>query len=807
MKLLRRSHADVAVPILVSLLIIAASYVLFAYQRSGVDSRLSQETRLVGSDFAARLQFNLNARLKAGRLLGERFVMSQDLDVEAFRTEAALTHALFEDFQALNWVDAQGVIRIVTPEDGNAAALGLDLRTLPLPAQTLAFAEESHAMQVTPPVELAQGGRGFTAYMPVDGASGQRGFLNVVFRSGPLFETILAESEVYPFALNVMDDGDVVFRSPETAMRADIAYVRTVEVGARQWKVTVSPTAAVIQQSATWLDEAIIIFGLVAALVSGLSTRLAIVGRNSMHKGEALLRDIADNIEDLVWVNSADFSETRYLNPEFEKIFGFTLEQIQEDSGLWTKALKPEEAAKLQKTFDMVLAKMRSGHEADIERFEYPILKVIGPDGIDRDIYARSVAMRDEQGEIDRFVGVATDVSELLRTQEDLRKSNERLFQSQKMESIGQLTGGVAHDFNNLLAVILGNIELTEESELDPEIKQFLSAAKAATLRGAHLTRSLLSFSRQSRLKPVKANLNEMLTETETWSSRVIPENIKVDMSLQQGLWHVEVDPSLTQNAVLNLILNARDSMPDGGKLTIETDNVQIDEEQNTLSGENVKPGRYVMLAISDTGIGISNENISQIFDPFFTTKPVGSGSGLGLSMVQGFVEQSGGIIRVNSTPNVGTTFKLFFKAVDPAPNPSVLPEPFAREAALASARICVVEDEDAVLEVIVKILSKEGYTITEARSGDEAMQIWEKDANFDLLVTDIVMPGTIQGTQLACAVRERYPCMPVVFMSGYASEAKMYASGIRPDDIRLMKPVSRIDLIAAVAKALKQAV
>ena len=803
MKFFRKARLDVIVPVLVSLVIFAASTVLFVNQKSSIDSQLSQETRLVGSDFAARLQTNLDARLKAGRLLGQRFIATDGVDMQAFRAEAALTHALFEDFQALSWVDAQGVIRIVTPEEGNAAAINLDLRTLPLPAQALALAEDTETMQVTPPIELAQGGRGFTAYVPINGALGRRGFLNIVFRSELLFANILAEREVYPYALSVMDNGAVIFQSSETAVRPDIAYNNVVDVGPRQWQVTVAPTAAVIQRSSTWLDEATMVFGLLASIVFGIISRFAIVRQRSVDEVEARLRDIADSIDDVVWVNSADFRETRYINPAFEKIFGHTMESIRKDPTNWTSSLAPEEAEKISTTIMMVLEKIASGDEEQIERFEYPIYKVAGPDGISRDIYARSVAMRDARGQIDRFVGVATDVTELLRTQEDLRKINERLVQSQKMESVGQLTGGLAHDFNNLLAVILGNIELIEKTDFSDESQTFLSAAKTATLRGADLTKSLLSFARQSSLQPAKININEMARETKNWSSRVIPENIEVEISLLAGLWQVEIDPTLTQNALLNLILNARDAMPDGGKLTIETSNVRIDDEYNTDRGEDAEPGRYVMLAVSDTGIGIPDQNQAHIFDPFFTTKPVGAGSGLGLSMIQGFVKQSGGIVRVYSEPNVGTTFKLYFKAISGEREAPALARPNARQSTQTGARICVVEDEEAVLKVIVNILSKTGYQITAAHSGDEAMQIFDEGATFDLLVTDIVMPGTLQGTQLARALRERHPDLPVVFMSGYANEATVHGNGLRPEDIRLMKPVSRADLVAAVEKAI----
>lgn len=519
---------------------------------------------------------------------------------------------------------------------------------------------------------------------------------------------------------------------------------------------------------------------------------------------EKRLRDIADNVEDVVWVNSPDFSETLYVNRAFEKIFGLALEDIQNDPNSWANSMAPAEAEKLQRTIEDVLAKARSGDIASIRRFEYPIYKVEGSDGITRDIFARSVAMMGNDGSIERFVGVATDVTQLLRAQEDLRSSNERLLQSQKMEAVGQLTGGIAHDFNNLLAVILGNLELIEDAANPEEIQDYLDAAVTATSRGADLTKSLLSFARQSRLEPAVIDINLMVRETKNWSARVIPASIDVELSLLAGLWKTEVDAGLAQNALLNLILNARDAMPLGGKMTIETANVRIDEDYNEPRGEDVDPGRYVMLAVSDTGDGISKENLAQIFDPFFTTKPVGMGSGLGLSMVQGFLKQSGGTVRVYSEVGVGTTFKLFFKAVSGKHDEPAREYQATRSTPRTGARLFVVEDEEAVLDVLTGSLEKAGYHITSARSGDEAMRKWGHDPHFDLLITDIVMPGNLQGTQLARALRDRHPKLPVVFMSGYASEATVHGNGLRPEDIRLMKPVRRVDLLSAVERALK---
>ena len=374
-----------------------------------------------------------------------------------------------------------------------------------------------------------------------------------------------------------------------------------------------------------------------------------------------------------------------------------------------------------------------------------------------------------------------------------------RLSQSLRLEAIGKLTGGVAHDFNNLLAVIMGNLELLQDEVEDEKLTALIDAGIAASRRGGDLTKNMLSFARQARLDPTLLELNGLVTKTKNWIGQTLPSNIEVETSLLAGLWKIEADPGPTESALLNLILNARDAMPDGGKLTIETANIRIDEDYIENRGEDVAPGRYVMLAVSDTGHGIDQEIMESIFEPFFSTKPPSSGSGLGLSTVQGFMKQSHGTIRVYSEPGIGTTVKLYFKAFtgDAAKVPTAEKKNSAQPS--FGVRILVVEDEPDVLDVLVSTLSNAGYVVSPASSGDEAKEMFEAGLSFDVLLTDIVMPGTLQGTTLARFLRERLPDLPVVFMSGYAREATVHGNGLHPEDIRLMKPVSRADLINAI--------
>lgn len=365
------------------------------------------------------------------------------------------------------------------------------------------------------------------------------------------------------------------------------------------------------------------------------------------------------------------------------------------------------------------------------------------------------------------------------------RALEERFRKSEKMEAIGQLTGGVAHDFNNQLAVIMGNLELVEEETSEVAKKQALAQAIKACSRSAELTRNLLSFSRKSHLSPQVIDLNAVVRDASSWIQRTLPATIRVETSLLAGLWPARLDPTALENALLNLVINARDAMAAGGTLTIETSNTRIDRTYLQSRMEDFSEGPYVVLAVSDTGTGIAEVDQEKIFEPFYTTKPVGSGSGLGLPSVHGFVRQSGGAIRVYSELGKGTTIKLFFPSVAgalPAPEPAAATQPIK---STRGARLLVVEDASDVLNLMRRTLEGAGYEVVLARNGDIGYEVFKSSPDFDLLVTDIVMPGEILGTRLAKKVRALRPDLPVVFITGYATEAAMYGNGLRPEDIR----------------------
>ncbi len=416
-----------------------------------------------------------------------------------------------------------------------------------------------------------------------------------------------------------------------------------------------------------------------------------------------------------------------------------------------------------------------------------------------------SPALRSEAGDIATVV-ILDDVSDLYESRQNAEHQAKIAAAAQKQESIGKLTGGIAHDFNNLLAVILGNLEFLQDDETNPQRAKFAKNALDATLRGGELVRNMLAFARRSPIEAQVLDLNEVTRAVEALAARTLPASVKIETSLLAGLWKIRADRSLTESALLNLLLNASDAMQGVGRLTIETQNLRIDEAYIDERQEDIPAGRYVMLAVSDDGPGIPEGLLTQIFEPFFTTKGPQGGSGLGLSMVHGFMKQTGGTVRVYSETGVGTTFKLYFPAFHTEES---RPTGKATDAAVAPGRgerVLLVEDQPDVLAALRHALERGGYDVVVAESGDAALDIFELDPAFDIVVTDIVMPGQLQGPGLVKALRAIRSELPAIFMSGYAEEATVHGNGLRPTDIRLMKPVQRRDFFAALERALLQA-
>jgi PAS domain S-box-containing protein len=375
-----------------------------------------------------------------------------------------------------------------------------------------------------------------------------------------------------------------------------------------------------------------------------------------------------------------------------------------------------------------------------------------------------------------------------------------QLRQAQKMEAVGQLTGGLAHDFNNILMIILANVEMIEEEhEPSDDLRERLADIGGAVQRASDLTRHLLAFSRRQPLRPQATNLNSLVAGMGKLLHRTLGEHVRIDQKLSPDLWTTSVDPTQFEAALLNLCVNARDAMPDGGRLLVETGNVVLDEEYAGHNDE-VAAGRYAMLAVTDTGQGMPKAILDKVFEPFFTTKGVGKGSGLGLSMVYGFIKQSKGHIKIYSEPGRGTTIKIYLPRTAEAEEPMrpATEEPAPR----GTEHVLLVEDDPAVRSSVLWQLRSLGYTVTEAPSGDEALALLAA-GGFDAIVSDMVMPGRMSGLMVLEEAARRRPKVGTVLMSGY-TENSVIQAGRLPDHVRLLiKPFTKL----ALARALRQAI
>jgi nitrogen-specific signal transduction histidine kinase len=385
------------------------------------------------------------------------------------------------------------------------------------------------------------------------------------------------------------------------------------------------------------------------------------------------------------------------------------------------------------------------------------------------------------------------------------RQAEEQLRQSQKIEAIGRLAGGIAHDFNNLLTVVASYSEIAIDSldETDP-VRGYVFEIRRAAERAASLTQQLLAFSRKQMLLPTVVNLNNVVAGVEPMLRRLIGEDVNLVTYLAENLPPVLVDPGQMEQVIMNLAVNARDAMPNGGSLVIETSVADVSPNSGVEKPAVMTPARYLLLAVTDSGHGMDAETQARIFEPFFTTKEPGRGTGLGLATVYGIIKQSGGWIWVYSEPGQGTTFKMYL----PPSNGAVVESPQPQSVAgrgddKVSGTILVVEDQPDVRNLAAKLLRREGYTVLEASSGDEALRLAdEHDGPIDLLLSDVVMPG-LSGREVAERLTRRRPGLRTLFMSGYTDNVIADRGVLGPDMAFLPKPFTSITLLAGVRDAL----
>lgn len=475
-----------------------------------------------------------------------------------------------------------------------------------------------------------------------------------------------------------------------------------------------------------------------------------------------------------------------WLSENMDQYFGEQVEFVDDFLAIWRKRIHPDDA-------DLVIEKFDAALASDVISWQHQY-RLITPKGDTVIVADRAHFIRNDAGKPLRIIGSYVDVT---AEHEEL----ERKRQSQKLEAMGQLTGGVAHDFNNLLTIILGNSEIMMQDCAPEEQRKLAEMTNKAAEHAAALTARLLSFSRKQPLEPKAVAINSLVASMDGMVRRTLAENVKISFKLNPTAGWIEVDTNQWEIALLNLAINARDAMPNGGELLIETSNITI-KGANTSNNPDFAPGEYVLLEVTDTGTGMLPRVVERIFEPFFTTKDVGLGSGLGLSMVYGFVKQSGGQISVHSELGVGTSFDIYLPRVhvqSTAPTVAATKQDFAR----GTESILVVEDDASVREHLIGQLEWLGYRVCNANNGNDALSVLQSQHDVDLLLTDVVMPGGMDGRELAAKATLLFPELKILFTSGYTKNAMVHSGRLDASAELLSKPYRRQELARKIRKVL----
>ncbi len=515
--------------------------------------------------------------------------------------------------------------------------------------------------------------------------------------------------------------------------------------------------------------------------------------RRRLVQSEERFRTLVEHAPEAVVILDADTGRYVEANENACRLFGMTRATVLASGPLPLSPSRQQDGA--------LSSEVASARVAEAMAGEQPVFEWLHHDADGGEILCEVRLVLLPYAERRLLRGSIMDIGERKRQEAEREQLTAELAQAQKLQAIGQLTGGIAHDFNNLLTVIMSSVEMIGLApDCTPGIRNHASQALAAAERAAALTQRLLAFARRQPLRPRVVDVNELIRGTEALLRRTLDESIEIFIRLSAGLWPCEIDPTQLENVILNLAINARDAMPGGGRLTIATSNTHLAQRATEYEGD-AAPGDYVTLSVSDDGTGMSEAVLSKVFEPFFTTKHTGQGSGLGLSMVYGFVKQSHGHVRIDSTPGQGTRVRVLLPRSAARPDPDPASAAGEESAAGDGQRILVVEDEDAVRALVVKSLQSLGYRTLEAADAAAAADLLQGGDLVDLLLTDVVLPGGQNGPDLARWVRARNPALPVLFMSGYAANAM--SPDERADLALLEKPFTRQELARAVAQAL----
>ena len=735
------------------------------------------------------LSIQTHAKLHVLEGMAARWIASEGTPVELWRSDVEQHLRWIPSLRVMQWADATYHVRWVEPLAGNENALGLYILFDETRKNALQGAANRAVPTLTPPIDLVQGYHAFIAYVPLWIRGQFDGFIVGIFAIDEFFLDIpnLKHGGNYHYTLSYEDR--TFFKSDDdTTTPVDKGWdvERTVQIYDKLWKLRVEPSAKFVAQATNSMPVIVLISGL---LIAAFSTTIIIFFAREATANKALaslntrLHSITDNLPVLIGYLNAQ-RQYMFINRTGEEWYARSADQILNRT---TVELIGEPF-----TIDTpgFIGKLHQGPFRTEATRKYP-------DGVTRTVESALIPDHDPDGTLRGYFRLGTDITARKRAEDELRH-----FQS--IEAVGQLTGGIAHDFNNLLMVIGGNLELLDDRLGDqPSLHALAEKCRNAVGRGTTLTRSLLAFSAQQPLHPAVVDIRALLSDLEVLIRRTLPESIELQIVAAEDLWTCEIDVGQLQNALLNLIVNARDAMPDGGQLTIGLANTAPGDRGPHAEG--APSGAFVEISVSDTGHGMSEDVAAKAFEPFFTTKDVGKGSGLGLSMVYGFVNQSKGHVSIQSTVGVGTVVRLYFpraelknKDVHPV---SKVDRPLVSP--IEGKTILVIEDDDDIRSLTVSMLRSVGFTVLSADRATSAFQICQTNSTIDVLLSDLVLPGSMNGRVIAEELLHRRPALKVLYMSGYTDDIFVNHLKGASNVGLLQKPFDKSQLISRITSLL----
>jgi len=739
---------------LVSFLFVLGLIVWLTHQNSYAVKRneLGVQTESMGESLRLRLEGHTGYLLL---LAAER--SSGNLSAELFQERASHYVKSHPEMINITWVDADFVIRDVAPRAQNKQIVGLKLN-LPEPKRISRLAMQTRQPSFTRPFEAIQGKPSFEVWVPVYRGDNFLGLFGGVYSCESVVREVASQLQPRLYHVSLVDvSGRDLAKLPLTDP-LDKTLVHTVLITSKDSGIYLRSSA--YRSGQDWRLSVLELLSL--ALVFSMAYALWQLKREieerkraeeALTASEEKLRLLLDSTGEAIYgmdlqglcsfCNTACLKMLGYSHPS--DLLGKDMHlQIHHSNSDGSQL--PLEQCRIHQSFrqgesvhaDDEVFWRSDGSFFAAEYWSYPQLK---------------------QGEVIGAVVTFINITERKQLEEQFR-------QSQKMESIGRLAGGVAHDFNNMLSVILGAAELSKciVSENDP-VRQYLELICKAANRSSDITRQLLAFSRKEVISPKPINLNLQILESQKMLVRLISEDIKLSFRPAANLWTVMIDPSQVDQILMNLSVNAGDAMPEGGSLTMETANIRLNGDDTHINAK-AGPGDYIQLTVSDTGLGMDRETRMHIFEPFFTTKGVGQGTGLGLATVYGIVTQNNGFINVYSEPRKGSVFKLYLPRLRQEPVAEDKPAPVAA----VSATILLVEDEEMLLLMATRLLEELGYTVIQAESPQDAIAICQENQSIDLILTDVVMPG-MNGREMVERIKAIRPDVKVLFMSGYTAD------------------------------------